>query len=138
MEPYQARLESKGVKVFDNSLMPIQELLGLSDCVIVWNSAFAVDALVNKIPTVHIDLNGIESEGEVIRLVEEKLIPTFSKPSDLVEYFKLFDSQCPERFCMQTEDYDRFRQVYCVATGHEAAENINKHLSQHSNYNDNE
>ena len=133
MGPYEARLESKGVKVFDNSLMPIQDLLGLSDCVMVWNSAFAVDALVNKIPTVHINLNGIESDGEVIRLVGEKLIPTFSKPSELVEYFKLFDSQSPERFCIPTEDYDKFKQVYCVATGEEAAENINKHLSQHIN-----
>ena len=133
MGPYQARLENIGVKVFDNSLMPIQELLGLSDCVMVWNSAFAVDALVNKIPTVHIDLNGIESEGEVIRLVGEKLMPTFSKPSELVEYIELFDSQSPERFCMETEDYERFKQIYCVATGKEAAENIKKHLSQHIN-----
>ena len=133
IEPYGARLESKGVKVFDNSLMPIQDLLGLSDCVMVWNSAFAVDALVNKIPTVHINLNGIKSDGEVIRLVGEKLIPTFSKPSELVEYFKLFHSQSPERFCIQKEDYDKFKQVYCVATGEEAAENINKHLSQHIN-----
>ena len=133
MDVYQARLESIGVKVFDNSLMPIQEILGLSDCVMVWNSAFAVDALVNKTPTVHIDLYGIESEGEVIRLVGEKLIPTFSKPSELVAYLNLFDSQSPERFCMPKEDYDRFKQVYCVVTGQEAAENINKHLSQHIN-----
>lgn len=131
MEPYQVRLESIGVRVFDNSHMSIQNLLGLSDFVLVWNSAFAVDALVNKIPTVHIDLNGIESEGEVIRLVAEKLIPSFSKPSELVEYFKLFDSQSPERICMQPKDYDRFKQSYCAAIGQEAAMNIKEHLSQH-------
>lgn len=138
MESYQSRLESKGVKVFDNSLMPIQDLLGLSDCVMVWNSAFAVDALVNKIPTVHIDLNGIESEGEVIRLVEEKLIPSFSIPAELLEYLEKIDTQNAERFCMQTEDYDKFKQAYCVATGEEAVENIKMHLSQHLNKNNNE
>jgi hypothetical protein len=138
MKPYQAQLESIGVKVLDNSLMPIQDLLGLSDLVMVWNSAFAVDALVNKIPTVHIDLNGIESGGEVIRLVEEKLIPSFSKPAELIEYLEKFDTQNAERFCMQPEDYDRFKQIYCVATGVEAAENIKKHLSQHINENNNE
>jgi hypothetical protein len=138
MKPYQAQLESIGVKVVDNSLMPIQNLLGLSDLVMVWNSAFAVDALVNKIPTVHIDLNGIKSEGEVIRLVAEKLIPSFSKPAELLEYLEKFDTQNAERFFMQTQDYDRFKQVYCVATGKEAAENIKKHLSQHINENNNE
>ncbi|HAW21565.1 MAG TPA: hypothetical protein DCX14_15390 [Flavobacteriales bacterium] len=133
MKPYQAQLESIGVKVLDNSLMPIQDLLGLSDLVMVWNSAFAVDALVNKIPTVHIDLYGIEFEGEVIRLVEEKLIPSFSKPAELLEYLEKFDIQNAERFCIQTEDYDKFKQVYCIATDEKAAENIKKHLSQHTN-----
>ncbi|MCR9155245.1 MAG: hypothetical protein NXI09_14140 [Bacteroidetes bacterium] len=133
IRPYQARLQNIGAQVFDNSQMPIQDLLGLSDIVMVWNSAFAIDALVNKIPTVHIDLKGIESEGEVIRLVAEKLMPSFSHPLALVEYIQKFEGQNAERFCLQEEDYERFNKVYCVATGQEAASNIKKHLSKHIN-----
>lgn len=58
-------------------------LMQIANTALVWNSAFGIDTMVNRIRTFQMKLH-FPDDGEVVKLVELGLIPAFKRPSDLI------------------------------------------------------
>jgi hypothetical protein len=121
-EDYKATFkESTNIKVLNNSDIGISELLMLSDIVMVWNSAFAIDALIKRINTFHFKLEKTPSEGEVQKLVQKGLIPSFSSSLQVLAYINTLSYSIGKRSELADDRYKIFKEEYCTEFGERAA-----------------
>jgi hypothetical protein len=130
-DEYEAAVKKlNNVQVLNNQELDMVLLMQISTVAMVWNSAFAIDALVNRIPTIQIKLN-FKDAGEVTKLVELGLIPSFNEPQEIIDFMGslkiINDSNTHE---LNDAQFEKFKTEYCINFGEEAAKQMHRHIEQ--------
>ena len=122
---YEAPVKGKSnIQVMNNAKLSMANLMQIANTALVWNSAFGIDTMVNRIQTFQMKLH-FPDDGEVSRLVEQGLIPAFKRPSDLI---RLISSK-PEvaeghSTKISSKEFENFRKEYCANFGALAAQKM--------------